>query len=376
VDPRQFFDILISHKITYFTGVPDSTFRPMINYLNNQLEEDPRVSHLRAVNECEALALTAGYNLGSKQIGMVYFQNSGLGKAVNPLTSLVDAEVYSIPVLLFIGWRGAPGSSDDPQHKKMGRIMRPLLDDLEIPFAVLEDDPQDFETKLLTALEYMKTKSTPYALICKPGFFDNSGEPVDIKNPLQTTLICTQVLEGVIDNINGDSVLISTTGRLSRALYDIREHRGDPQGDFYTLGSMGCAGAIGLGVAQTTQKPVIVLDGDGAALMQLGSMASIGHYAPKNYHHIIVDNNGYCSTGCQPSISNTVDFATLASACGYNFVATVSSEKEFNSTISSFLSAEGPALLVAKVKQSKVKYPKRLQDPLLYKVNFQRKLQE
>lgn len=370
--PQNFFEALLTHQITSFSGVPDSTLQPMINYLNTDKKIQDQTTHLQAVNECEAIAYAAGYNLATKKIAMVYLQNSGLGKAVNPLTSLVDKEVYSIPLLLFIGWRGIPEAHDDPQHKKMGRVMLPLLKDLEIPYSILENDGSNFQESLQKALVFMQTNSTPYALICKNGFFAEFVDPSD--NSFNTNLSCRQVIDGVMDHTDGNELIIATTGRLSRALDHLRVKRGDAPHDFYTLGSMGCASSIGLGIAQSTKKSVIILDGDGAALMQLGTMASIGHASPKNFYHIIIDNNAYCSTGCQPSISNTVDFAQIAKGCGYKSAFTVNDLNEFNRILPDFLTSEGPALLVTHVHRSRIKYLKRLQDPQLYKSNFQKKL--
>lgn len=372
MDTAIFFNILREKNINFFTGVPDSTLKAMINYLNTALSQDPTITHIRAVNECEAIALATGFNLGTDKIGLVYMQNSGLGKAVNPLTSLVDPKVYSIPILLLIGWRGEPGKKDDPQHLKMGEMMLPLLNDLNIPYAILEDDADDFSNKLNKAVSSMLQRSAPYALICRNGFF--SEFPDLSENNYHSDLTCEKAIEEFLDAFPSDSAIVSTTGRISRALYHIRTKRNQQHCEFYTLGSMGCASAIGLGLSQSlkgVERKIMVLDGDGAALMQFGHFASIGNQAPHNYYHVLIDNNSYCSTGCQPSISETVDFAAVAEACGYRYAVTVDSEVSLKSELPRFLESVGPSLLVVKVKRSRKKYLHRLQSPQEYKQKFQ-----
>ncbi|RLI66213.1 MAG: phosphonopyruvate decarboxylase [Promethearchaeia archaeon] len=366
------FNLIREKNINFFTGVPDSTLQAAINFLNTDLARDSNVIHIRAVNECESIALSAGYFLGTNQIGMVYMQNSGLGKAVNPLTSLVDPQVFSIPILLLIGWRGEPGKPDDPQHMKMGQVMLPILNDLEIPYSILENDEKDLEIKLNTALRSMKERSAPYALICTKEFFD--PYPDNSENTYHSDLTCELAIDHILNTFPSDTAIISTTGRISRALYHLRAKRNEKHREFYTLGSMGCASAIGLGLSKSLEavgKRILVIDGDGAALMQLGHFSSIGNQAPQNFYHILIDNNSYCSTGCQPSISESVDFAAVAKACGYRYALTVDLEKFLKSELPCFLETVGPSLLVIKVKRGRKKYLHRLQSPLEYKKNFQ-----
>ena len=372
MEPKKFGELLLSHDISYITGVPDSILKPWVNFLNVSPEKQ-NFTHIKAVNECEAIALASGYNLSSKKVAMVYLQNSGLGKAVNPLTSLADPAVYSIPILLLIAWRGEPGKIDDPQHQKMGRIMLPMLEDLEIPYRILEDDASNLQDALHEANKFMTANSSPFALICQKGYFSEYVD--DRENQYKSDFSCEDAITKVLEHIDHQEILLSNTGKISRALNHLRSKREEFQQDFYTLGSMGCVSSIGLGMAGQTSKSVIILDGDGSALMQLGTMASIGNQQPKNLYHIIIDNNGYCSTGCQPSISNTVNFEQIAHACSYKFSKTAANLEEFDQFLGEMLSQDGPALLVVRVQRSRRTYLNRLREPLIYKSKFQDYLQ-
>jgi phosphonopyruvate decarboxylase len=372
LEPHKFGESLLSHNISYIAGVPDSILKPWVNFLNLS-PENHNFTHIKAVNECEAIALASGYNLSSNKVAMVYLQNSGLGKAVNPLTSLADPAVYSLPILLLIAWRGEPGTIDDPQHQKMGRIMLPMLEDLEIPYRILKNDGSNLQDALQDATKFMTANSSPFALICQNGFF--SDYPDDSENQYNSDFSCEAVISKVLDHIDHQEILLSNTGKISRSLNHLRSKRGENQQDFYTLGSMGCVSSIGLGMASQTSKSVIVLDGDGSALMQLGTMASIGNQQPKNLYHIIIDNNGYCSTGCQPSISNTVNFEQIAIACSYKFSKTATTLEDFDHYLGEMLAQDGPALLLVKVQRSRRIFLNRLREPLTYKAKFQEYLQ-
>lgn len=373
VEPQKFAELLKDYNITYITGVPDSTLKAWVNFLNNS-NDNFNFTHIKAVNECEAIALAAGYNIASKQIAMVYFQNSGLGKAVNPLTSLTDPMVFSLPILLLIGWRGEPGKLDDPQHMKIGRIMLDILDDLEIPYHILEDDEENLIKALDAAKSYMKQTSAPYALICKKNFFTDF--PPILSNHYNNDFTTEDVINRILKNTGSQDLILANTGQISRSLSHLRSKRNENHRDFYTLGSMGCVSAIGLGISNQTHKKIIVIDGDGSVLMQLGTIAQIGNQQPQNLYHIIIDNNGYCSTGCQPSISHTVNFKDIAKACSYKFFKSTDNLDEFENFYKEMINAEGPALLEVKVQLNNRKYLNRLQDPLKYKKQFQEAIQK
>ena len=304
-----------------------------------------------AVNECEAVALCAGHYLASGDIGVVYMQNSGLGKTVNPITSLADPDVYGIPLLLLIGWRGEPGKKDEPQHKKMGKIMLPLLDTLGIPHEFLPTGLEDAEKVLGNAKQYMVEKKAPYALVIRKGTF----HPYDVKTAGEKLFELTRedAIKTIVDSLDGTEVVVSTTGKTSRELFEYREAlKSGHKNDFYTVGSMGCASSIALGISfEKKERQVIIFDGDGAALMQMGSIATIGHYKPENLRHIIFDNNAHDSTGGQPTVSDTLKFEEIALACGYKRAVVVESRARLIDELTELKKARGPSLTVVKTRK-------------------------
>jgi phosphonopyruvate decarboxylase len=230
---------------------------------------------------------------------------------------------------MLIGWRGEPGLKDEPQHKMMGRIFLDLLRVLELPYTILEQDT--WEDQLVNSHKSILHRNEAHALVIRRGLFEDypAASDENVYALSRDALSREQVLEKIVENTSGSAVFVSTTGKTSRELFEIRERRGDDhERDFYTVGSMGCASAIafGIGLAQS-KKRVFVIDGDGATLMQLGTLATIGHYKNRNLKHIIIDNNSHESTGGQPTVSNTVDFEDIGKACGYDFVVTVEDEE-------------------------------------------------
>jgi len=326
-------------------GVPDSTFKGLISYFSSQNV----FKHIIASNECEASAIAAGYYLGNRKPALVYMQNSGFCKTLNPYTSLLSADVYSIPALFLVGWRGEPGKKDEPQHKMMGRIMTDLFHVMELEYAVL--DETQWEHQLEHARDYLQNETRPYIIAIPKDLFDDFKIPGTSKS--RAVLTREQALNIIVDNTSDTAVFISTTGKTSRELFEIREQRNDHHGkDFYTVGSMGCASAIafGLGLADSRRK-IFILDGDGAALMQLGSMATIGHYKNPRLKHILLDNNAHESTGGQPTVSEGIDFTGIAHACGYESAASVETEDQLKHALQDLETNGKLSLLVVKVKK-------------------------
>lgn len=343
---EMLFETFKSNGLDFFTGVPDSTFKEWMSFLAD--EHGKRLANIIACNECEATAIASGYHLSTGKIGVVYMQNAGEGKAINPLASLCDPEVYSIPLFLIIGWRGEPGKKDEPQHKKMGRIMMPLLDIMEIPYSIL---PQDIESakKVIAEMKSIAEKENrPVAVIIKSGTLEEYSRK--IKPNTKYELSREEAIKSIINNLEGKEIIISTTGKTSRELFEYRTAKGEIPHDFYTVGSMGCSASIALGIAlQKPEKKVIILDGDGAAIMQMGALATIGHYKPKNFLHVIFDNNAHDSTGGQPTVSDSVEFNKIAIACGYRLAKIVHTRENIEKAIKDMEISEGPSLLVIKV---------------------------
>lgn len=372
---ENFFEILKDNDLTFFTGIPDSTFKDLMKYLADN--DSKELKNIVPCNECEAIALASGYHLATNKIGVVYMQNSGLGKAVNPLTSLCDPDVNSIPILLMIGWRGEPGKIDAPQHKKMGKITLPLLETLKIPYIILEPNLSVIKKELDKALSYCKESKGPYAFVFRRGFFKDYQ--MKFKKSNNYTLITKEVIQLIMDNLNHDEIIVSTTGYITRELYECRESRKkDHHKSFYNVGSMGCASSIGLGIAlQKPKKRVIIVDGDGAAIMQMGAFTTIGKNSPSNFVHIILDNEAHESTGGQPTNSPNVDFVKVALASNYKWAVRVENTEDLLKSIDSIKNRKGPILILIKIKlnsRSELKRPTK--NPKEYKEGFMRYLKD
>ena len=346
---QDFFDILNKYDLSFFTGIPDSTFKEWMKFLVDKSEVT--LKNVIACNECEAVALAAGYHLATNKVGVVYMQNSGLGKAVNPLTSLCDPDVFSIPVLLMIGWRGEPGKVDAPQHKKMGKITVSLLETLQIPYWILEPDLKSIEKKLKGVINHFKTKRSPYAFIVRKNLFQDYNLEKEMKDDY--TLSREEAISVIMQNLNGDEVIVSSTGFVSRELYEFRNSgKKDHHKSFYNIGSMGCASSIGLSIAlQKPLKRIIILDGDGATIMQMGALTTIGKYSPSNYVHFIFDNRAHESTGGQPTNSDSVDLAQIALASNYKMGVTINTKKELIKVLQEIKGKRGPLLILIKIKK-------------------------
>jgi len=353
ISSTELFNLFQKYDFTFFTGIPDSTFADWMRFLTENTGK--LLTNIIPCNECESIAICAGYYLITRKIGVVYMQNSGLGKTINPLTSLCDPEVYSIPVLLMIGWRGEPGKIDAPQHKKMGRIMNLLLNDLKIPYSILNSDIDEIEKEIIKAKDYMEKNRAPYALIIKKGIIKDNN--IDKKIPLIYELTRENALKLIVNYFNQDEIIISTTGKITRELYEYREELKEiHKKDFYMVGSMGCAASIGLSIAlQKKDRKVIILDGDGAFIMQMGTLATIGHESPTNLIHIVFDNESHESTGGQPTVSKSIDIKELALNCNYKYAALIMSKKDLKNELKCVKEREGPLMLIVKVNQGSKK---------------------
>jgi phosphonopyruvate decarboxylase len=341
--------VLERQGLTFFTGVPDSTFNDWMKFLADR--HGRGLENIIACNECEAVAIAAGHHLATGGLAVVYMQNAGLGKAVNPLTSLADPEVYSIPMILMIGWRGEPGKKDEPQHRKMGRIMLPLLEVLEVPYAELPGEAAEAADTVSEARAFALGHRTPYALIVKRGILESYETSRTPEQEREMTR--EEALAVLLDNTGDEAVIVSTTGKTSREVFEYRESRRQGhQWDFLTVGSMGCSASIGLGLALAkVDRKVFVLDGDGAVIMQEGALSTIGHYRPTRFYHVVFDNQAYDSTGGQPTTSPTVDFAGLALANNYRGAVTVENKEDLVKACNEMLSSDGPRMLVVRVNK-------------------------
>ena len=321
IQPKAFIDALAQGGIDFFAGVPDSLLKNLCAYITDNVS---REKNIIAANEGNAVGLAAGYHLATRKIGCVYMQNSGEGNIVNPLLSLVDEDVYRIPMLLVIGWRGEPGEHDEPQHKKQGKVTLSLLETMGVPYAVLDDN---WEQQVQQAVMKIRDTNGVYALIVRKGTFEDYALQKQTLSSLP--LSREEAIKIVVDKLRKDDIVVSTTGMISRELFEYREALGQGHGaDFLTVGSMGHASQIALGIAlQKPNRRVIVFDGDGALLMHMGGMAIIGDYCPKNLIHIVFNNGAHDSVGGQPTVGQKIDIKSIAKAVGYVDVVSVDSQE-------------------------------------------------
>lgn len=329
----------------FFTGVPDSQLKPLCNYLINTYGISD--SHIIAANEGNAVALAVGYHLSTGKIPCVYLQNSGLGNIINPVTSLLSDKVYGIPCVFVIGWRGEPGVHDEPQHAFQGEITLKTLELMDISYMVIDKNTteEDLENKM-AEFKSLLDSGKSVAFVVKKGGLSYDGK-ANYKN--DNTTLREEIIRAIVDAAKED-VIVSTTGKTSRELFEIREQNGQPHKyDFLTVGSMGHSSSIALGIA--LNKPntrVWCLDGDGAALMHMGAMAVIGAKAPSNYIHVIINNGAHESVGGQPTVADRIDFIKIASGCGYRHTYSVSDLDELKTVLSELTGKQGPILLEVK----------------------------
>src|SRR2546428_6713719 len=319
-----------------FTGVPCSYLKPFINYTIDA----PDLAYVGAVNEGDAVAIASGAALSGRR-SVVMFQNSGFGNAVNPLTSL--NAIFRIPVLVIVTWRGEPGGEpDEPQHELMGQITAELFDTMRMPYAFFPQSEDEIEPVLDRAVIEMERTGLPFGLIMKHGTV--APHPLRTKLPAKPLASSdlgrpswpaelptrSEVLRTIQRNTQDTDAVIATTGYMGRTLYGLE----DRPNQLYMVGSMGCASSLGLGVAVSQpDRRVIVLDGDGAALMRLGAMATTGYERPRNLVHIVLDNEMHESTGGQSTVSHSIDLASVAQACGYSRAFRAGSLEEVESVV-------------------------------------------
>ena len=339
LDPQKFLKSIRNHGVEFTTGVPDSLLKDFCSVITDE------GSDIIAANEGGSIALAMGHHLATGKIPLVYMQNSGFGNCVNPLTSLADSDVYAIPMLLMIGWRGESGVKDEPQHVKQGRISEELLKTMEIDYAVLSDDDSEAENQLAIAFNTMKQSNAPYALLVKKGLFDKYKLQTKVVNPY--TINREEVIEWMLQKMEDEAVVVSTTGKSSREVFEIRSKHNMGHGrDFLTVGGMGHASQIALGIALSKKdRPVYCLDGDGATIMHMGAGAIIGNQPSKNYKHILINNGCHESVGGQATVGFAIDFQRIAEASGYKETWVVTEMSQLPEVWNEFQSAEGPVLL-------------------------------
>ena len=365
IEAGKFVGCLKEVGIDFFTGVPDSLLKSFCAYVTDTCGE----SHVIAANEGGAVGLAAGHYLATGKPALVYMQNSGQGNAVNPLCSLADLDVYSIPMVLLVGWRGEPGVKDEPQHVKQGKVTVSLFETLGIPTEVLPDDEATALDVTRKMVERAKAESRPVALIVRKGLF--AEYKLQNKKPDIAALPREQAIEGVLKSLPKDVVVVSTTGMISREVYETRERLGQGhERDFLTVGSMGHAIMIALGIAKAQPKrKVYCLDGDGASIMHLGNMAIAGQSGCENLTHIVFNNAAHDSVGGQPTVGGKIDFEKIAEELGYNVLQSPQDQYCGNISVGVNEIADGMKWLVSLAEQAEQHAPDSM-DGLPRKPNF------
>lgn len=348
IDPKMFVETLKGNGMDFFAGVPDSLLKSVCAYITDHI---PHNNHIIAANEGGAVALAAGYHLATRKIPVVYMQNSGEGNAVNPLMSLTDKDVYNIPVLLLIGWRGEPNVHDEPQHIKQGKVTIPLLETMGIGHDVLSFDETAAKEQIQKAKSHMEETGEAYALVVRKGTFAS----YELQNKVvdESSFVREAAIERIVQVMEESSVVVSTTGKISRELFEVRERLGQGHGhDFLTVGSMGHASQIALGIVlQKSDLKVYCFDGDGASIMHMGNMAIVASRKPRNLVHIVFNNGAHDSVGGQPTVGFSIDLPKVAKALGYAFTFSVDNATDLEKTMTDMLSLDGPVLLEVKVKK-------------------------
>lgn len=307
----------------FYTGVPDSQLKALCNYLMNEYGIDQK-HHIIAANEGNCTALAAGYHLATGKVPVVYMQNSGEGNIINPVASLLNDKVYAIPVVFIVGWRGEPGIHDEPQHIYQGEVTVKLLEDMDIKYFVIGKDTTDEE--VVAAMDEFKdalAEGKDVAFVIRKGALLYDGK---VKYENNNTMVREEIIRHIV-KASGEDPIISTTGKASRELFETRVINGQSHKyDFLTVGSMGHSSSIALGVA--INKPdarVWCVDGDGAVLMHMGSMAVLGANAPQNMIHIVINNGAHETVGGMPTVASKIDLVAIARACGYPNAVSVDS---------------------------------------------------
>ena len=342
-----FIEKLRESGIDCYTGVPDSLLKNICAYITDHFDAHHNII---AANEGAAVGLAAGHSLATGRPACVYMQNSGEGNIINPLASLTDQEVYNIPVLLLIGWRGRPGVHDEPQHIKQGKVTMGLLNTMGVNFDVLSKDEDKAEKQIAKAVTALKNKEV-YALVIEKDTFEEYKLQNVEKNDL--TMSREEAIRTVAAALDENDCIISTTGMISRELFEYRTSMGQGhERDFLTVGSMGHASQIALGIAMAQpRRRIWCFDGDGAAIMHMGSMAIIASKEPKNYVHIVFNNGAHDSVGGQPTVGFKIDLPAVAKAVGYKNAFSTETKEHLTNLLKMLKAQEGPVLLEIKVKK-------------------------
>lgn len=347
IRPSFFIEKLKENGIDCFAGVPDSLLKNICAYITDHCDAQHNII---AANEGAAVGIAAGHYLATGKPACVYMQNSGEGNIINPLASLTDEEVYNIPVLLLIGWRGRPGVHDEPQHVKQGKVTTGLLNVMGVNYEVLSKEEDKAEKQMAKAVKALQNKEVFALVIEKDTFEDYKLQNVEVNN---LSMSREEAIRTVAAALGEKDCIVSTTGMISRELFEYRTAMSQGhERDFLTVGSMGHASQIALGIAMAkSDRKVWCFDGDGATIMHMGSMAIVANKAPENYVHVVFNNGAHDSVGGQPTVGLKIDLPAVAKAVGYKNTCSVDNKEALDEALKAIAAMEGPSLLEIKVKK-------------------------
>ncbi len=326
---KNFVEILKKQfNCNFFAGVPDSQLKEFCNYIFN---EEPKESYLICANEGNAVAVAAGSFLATGNIPVVFMQNSGIGNIINPVASLMDSKVYGIPCVYVVGWRGEPGVKDEPQHIFQGEITLEMFKMLGIPTIVIDKNTNliDLENSFKENKKLLNEGKSIAIIVKKDTFL-----PYKKASYSNSFKLSRESAIKIITEYSGEDIIVSTTGKASRELFEIREAENNHHKfDFLTVGSMGHSSSIALGIALNNKKKIWCLDGDGAAIMHMGALAIIGSIKPNNLIHIVLNNSAHDSVGGMPTVANLISLTGVAKACGYPLHFCVKTEVQLRNVL-------------------------------------------
>ena len=342
IQPKDFYNELKKNEVTFYTGVPDSLLKEFCAYVTSNTSEK---NHVINTNEGSAVGMAIGKHMATGEIPVVYMQNSGLGNIINPLLSLADEKVYSIPMILIIGWRGEPGVKDEPQHIKQGEITLDLLDVMGIEHQIIDKNSTNIESLVKNVVDITKKHSKPTAIVVRKGTF----APYKLESKVKSYDWNREDAIKTLMNYVNDDLIVSTTGKASREVFEIRKSRNEDHGrDFLTVGGMGHASQIACGISMSINKRVWCFDGDGAALMHLGAVGISAIHANSNFVHVLLNNSSHDSVGGQPTIADKVDLPNVFKNLGYKKIFSVDTESKLKNIMEN-LPSVGPILIEIKI---------------------------
>ena len=366
IDTKKFYNTLIKNSFDYFVGVPDSLLKEFCLCINDLSKNN----HIITANEGNAVAIASGYNIATSKYGVVYMQNSGLGNIVNPLLSLADEKVYKIPMLFIIGYRGEPNVKDEPQHIKQGELTLPLLETLCIKYFILNED---YEEQIKQCYDYIKQTEKPIALVVKKDTFSKYEK--DFVSNNNNSLSREEALEIIINNLDNNDFIVSTTGKTSREIFEIREkNKTDHSKDFLTVGSMGHTSSLALGISLNTDKNIYCIDGDGAFIMHMGGLAIAIQNAKDNFKYILINNGCHESVGGQPTIAYNIDIEKILLGFGLKKVFIVDNKEDIVLALKEQKENNKIAIIINANDKSRKDLGRPTTTPIYNKEQFQKKI--